>query len=220
MSCLTEVMGSNVLMAPRSTGCADNHRQTPCSALGLQGACSILRAGKSKVANPNLSSRVAHGPPVSFPTLCGIFPKIYAIQKAKLVQRFYSLPQKTEYPTLLGKNPFCSSWKRLLISGSSDWLEDPLISCCGVSPVGKVLGTGPDILQMLCIPCWHELQSLGQLRSPILALCKHFSIALKCRKWSRCNETIWPISEWLPGPTTLVNNLMNKLIKLKSEISI
>jgi len=31
------------------------------------------------------------------------FPKIYAIQKAKLVQRFYSLPQKAEYPTVLGK---------------------------------------------------------------------------------------------------------------------
>lgn len=98
MSCLTEGLDSNALMAPWSTGCTDNHRQTPYSALGLQqGACFILRAGKSKVANPNPSSRVAHGPPFSLPTLCGIFPKIYAIQKAKLVQRLYS--QKAEHPT-------------------------------------------------------------------------------------------------------------------------
>lgn len=169
--CLVKGAGSHALPALMNTGCGLHQRQRSCVSLlwGLQCTCSTQRAGKIEMANPESwgYSQTSSLPPSlpAFPALhdLAFFQSCcaYTMQKAKLVFRFCSLPPKAAYPAALERNPFCTSWQRVWLPGTSGRLEDPLIPAVVAGLQGEDAGLSQTSDRHFGIPCWIRASGLG-----------------------------------------------------------
>lgn len=89
----------------------------------------------------------------------------YTMQKAKLVFRFCSLPPKAAYPAALERNPFCTSWQRVRLPGTSGRLEDPLIPAVVAGLQGEDAGLSQTSDRHFGIPCWIRAWSSWEVLS-------------------------------------------------------